>query len=60
MQKKDKIKTKKEKDITCMLYYANSKQSGGGQASISQGHLASDALKRICFEKTSQYNVSVV
>ena len=32
-------------------YDGSSKQSGGGQASISQIHLASDVLKRICSEK---------
>ena len=32
-------------------YDGSSKQSGGGQASISQGHLGSDVLTRICSEK---------
>ena len=32
-------------------YDGSSKQSAGGQASLSQRHLGSDALKRICFEK---------
>ena len=32
-------------------YDDSSKQSGGGQASISQRHLGSDVLTRICSEK---------
>ena len=33
------------------MYNDSSKQSGGGPASISQRHLGSDILKRICSEK---------
>ena len=32
-------------------YDGSSKQSGGGQASISQRHMGSDVLMRICSEK---------
>ena len=32
-------------------YDGSSKQSGGGQASLSQRHLGSDILTRICSEK---------
>ena len=32
-------------------YDGSSKQNGGGQASISQRHLGSDVLTRICSEK---------
>ena len=42
-----------EKDITDLyVWYDDSgKQSGGGQASVSQRHLGSDVLTRICSEK---------
>ena len=54
-----------EKDITDTFGTdGNSKQSGGGPASISQRHLGSDVLTRICSEKIrkkmNQYRLSFV
>ena len=40
-----------EKDITYVWYDDSSNRSGGVPASISQRHLGSDILARICFEK---------
>ena len=37
-------------------YDGSSEQSGGGQASISQRHLGSDVLTRICSEKRDSVN----
>ena len=46
-----------EKDITDTFGTdGNSKQSGGGPASISQRHLGSDILTRICSEKIRKMN----
>ena len=47
-----KAKTKMgERHDRCVWYDGSSKQSGGGQASISQRHLGSDVLNRICSKK---------
>ena len=49
-----------EKDITDTFgtYDDSSKQSGGGPASISQRHLGSDVLMRICSEKKNPLELS--
>ena len=48
-QRKTKIKMG-EIHYIYVWYTGNNKQSGGGQASISQTHLGSDVRKRICSE----------
>ena len=48
----EKAKTKMgERHHRYVRQDGSSKQSGGGQASISQTHLGSDVLTRICSEK---------
>ena len=41
----------RERHPRYVWYDGSSKQSGGGQASVSQRHLGSDVLARICSEK---------
>ena len=41
-------------------YDGSSKQSGGGQASISQRHMGSDVLTRICSEKRTLTHFSIM
>ena len=51
-QKQRKAKTRMgERHHRYIWNGGSSKQSGGGQASISQRHLGSDVLTRICSEK---------
>ena len=51
-KKQRKAKTKMgERHHIYVWYDGSSKQSGGGQAPISQRHLGRDVLARICFEK---------
>ena len=55
---KNSLKNNLPTNINCIIYKnivnKGSKQSGGGQASISQRHLGRDVLTRICSEKKNK------
>ena len=56
-KKQRKAKTKMGEIHHVYVWYdGSSKQSGGGQTSISQRHLGSDVLARICSEKKKLFH----